>query len=622
MIKKSTATKEEVLKKYFGYDEFREGQARLIEQIIAGRDVLGIMPTGAGKSLCFQVPALILPGITLVISPLISLMRDQVQALRANGVEAAYVNSSLTWSQTKKVLENCKKGQYKLIYVAPERLEMPEFVEFALAAQISLLTIDEAHCVSQWGQNFRPSYVRIAEFVNCLNKRPVISAFTATATGEVRADVEQLLGLDQPLVIVTGFNRPNLKLIVQQPQDKKKELLTYVDSRDINKHKLSGIIYCNTRKATEEVAMFLQKAGYAAAYYHAGIADKERSQVQEDFINDRINLIVATNAFGMGIDKSNVSFVVHYNMPKDLESYYQEAGRAGRDGTEADCILFYAGQDVVTNQFIIDNNQDRGELSDTQLMALKAKERERLKLMTFYCHSKDCLREYILEYFGEHPLNFCGNCSSCNSNFTEVDVLEDAQKILSCVVRTKQRYGLKMIIDTLRGSQAEKIVRLGLTKSISWGQLTKISEKKVRDVCNFLLVNGYMELTNSQYPVAQITEMGKRLLLGEQDELKMKQLKVKSIFQRPMDRLAPGGLTKVESQTAARDSSLLVRLKQLRLQLAREQKVPAFVIFSDATLHDMCRKMPKNEQQFLEVSGVGNRKLAAYGEKFLAEIQK
>ncbi|HZJ83149.1 MAG TPA: RecQ family ATP-dependent DNA helicase, partial [Clostridia bacterium] len=472
--------KEQILRQHFGYMTFREGQKELIDSILKGKDVMGIMPTGSGKSLCFQVPALLFKGITLVISPLISLMKDQVQALIANGVPAAYINSSLTYNQTVKALENAKGGKYKIIYVAPERLDTLEFLEFSRIANISMVAVDEAHCVSQWGQNFRPSYLKIKAFIDDLPKRPIISAFTATATIEVKEDIIKILELNNPFVMTTGFNRENLYFEVQKPRDKYLALARYLeDNRD-----KGGIIYCSTRKAVEEVCENLNRDDYNATRYHAGLSENERSNNQDDFLYDRKLIMVATNAFGMGIDKSNVSFVIHYNMPKNIESYYQEAGRAGRDGTPADCILLYGGQDVITNQFLIDNTDDNNDLDIEILEQVKEKDRERLKQMTYYCHSLDCLREYILKYFDDSSSSFCGNCSNCNTNFEEIDVTEYAQKILSCITRMGQRYGVKMIIDTLRASRAKRILQLNLDKIDTYGLMAGVKEKRVRDIIN------------------------------------------------------------------------------------------------------------------------------------------
>lgn len=428
-----------VLKEYFGHDSFREGQGRITDSLLGGRDVLGIMPTGAGKSICYQVPALMFDGITIVVSPLISLMKDQVSALVQSGVAAAYINSSLTHAQYLKVLQNTESGKYKIIYVAPERLCAPAFLEICRNLNISMVAVDEAHCVSQWGQDFRPSYLKIPDFIDALNSRPVVGAFTATATGAVRDDIKTLLRLVSPLVVTTGFDRPNLFFSVMQPKNKSIELMKLIKERKNE----SGIVYCSTRKAVEEVCELLQKNGFAATRYHAGLDENERRRNQDDFVYDRAAIMVATNAFGMGIDKSNVSFVIHYNMPKNMESYYQEAGRAGRDGRSADCILLYSAKDVRTNQFLINNSEPNPDLTEDEQEEVRRRDRERLKQMTFYCTTHKCLRKFILEYFGDKGPERCEKCSNCLSNHENTDITVDAQKIMSCVARTGQRYGKK-----------------------------------------------------------------------------------------------------------------------------------------------------------------------------------
>ena len=592
-----------VLKEYFGYSSFRNGQSEIIDNIISGHDVLGVMPTGAGKSLCYQVPALMLPGITIVISPLISLMKDQVQALSENNISAAFINSTLTYSQVKNVLSAVENGEYKLVYVAPERLNVPEFLELIDKVDVSMVSIDEAHCVSQWGQDFRSSYLGICDFIKRFKNRPVVSAFTATATAEVKEDIVRLLELDNPFILTTGYNRSNLYFEVQTPKDKYAAVVKYLKE---NPNK-SGIIYCISRKLVEEVSDKLIKDGFDATRYHAGLSDKERKKNQDDFIYDVRPIMVATNAFGMGIDKSNVSFVIHYNMPKDIESYYQEAGRAGRDGSPAECILLYGGQDVVTNSFMIEHSEDNTALEPDVMEVVKERERERLKKMTFYCHTTDCLREYMIKYFGENTSNFCGNCSNCNSNFEEVDITLDAQKILSCVYRMKEKYGVKLLVDTLRGSENEKVMRLRLNSLSTYGIMREVKEKRIRDIINFLSLNSYIFITNSEYPVVKLGERAREVLFNG-EKLNMKMAKE---VEKPV---------RAEKKLQDVDSGLFGKLKELRTEIARREKVPAFIVFSDAALIDMCRKRPKTEYDFLDVSGVGQAKLKRYGSEFIKAI--
>lgn len=598
-------TKLDVLKKYFGYSSFRGGQEDIINNILNQRDVLGVMPTGAGKSLCFQVPALMFSGITLVISPLVSLMKDQVQALIENNISAAFFNSTLTQGQMRKALINAKEGKYKIIYVAPERLEVEEFLSFAKDADISMIAVDEAHCVSQWGQDFRPSYLNVSSFIDKLKKRPIVSAFTATATSEVKDDIINLLKLKEPFTMTTGYNRSNLYFEVQKPVDKYAAITKYLT----NNSEKSGIIYCLTRKSVEEICDKLIKDGYSATRYHAGLSEVERRENQDDFIYDKKIIMVATNAFGMGIDKSNVSFVIHYNMPKDIESYYQEAGRAGRDGTSAECILLYGGQDVVTNNFLIDNSEENAELSFETVQKIKEKERERLKRMTLYCHTTECLREYIIKYFGDKTENFCGNCINCNTNFEEVDITEEAQKILSCAYRLNGRYGTKILIDVLRGSKAEKINRFNLNTISTYGIMASVKEKRLKDIINYLVLKEYMCVTNTEFPVVKLTEKSK-LILFENEKIKMK-------LTREVEETRQREVKKKE----VADEVLFAKLKTLRMEIAKQEGVPAFIVFSDAVLIDMCRVMPHNEQEFLEVSGVGQAKLNRYGKEFLEVIR-
>lgn len=595
----------EILKTYFGYSEFRYGQQELITNLINGTDCVGIMPTGAGKSICYQIPAILLDGITLVISPLISLMKDQVHALLEAGIPAAYINSSLTPAQQYKVIQNAKLHKYKLIYVAPERLELDFFQEFAASTNISFISIDEAHCVSQWGQDFRPSYLKIAQFIQSMPKRPIIGAFTATATREVKDDIISLLALQNPFVMTTGFDRKNLYFEVQKPVDKFTALERFLE-RNPNK---TGIIYCSTRKGVEDVCDRLILQGYRATRYHAGLSDKERKINQEEFQFDKAQIMVATNAFGMGIDKSNISYVIHFNMPKNIESYYQEAGRAGRDGEPAQCILLYSKQDVSTNLFLIEKDKENEELDPITRHEVLEKDRDRLKQMTYYCTTTDCLRAHMLRYFGEQSPNFCGNCSNCNANSKEIDITVDAQKIMSCIIRAGERFGMLTIIDILRGSKNEKIRNSHLDTLTTYGIMETVPKEYIRQVIEFLLVQSYIQATTDGYQVLKIQPKAYAILRGQQS-LHMR------VLQQPdnMESSVPTSYVEI-------DEELFQQLKALRAKIAKVQSVPAFVIFTDAALRDMCIKLPQNLKSFLEVNGVGQTKANRYGERFIKLIQ-
>ena len=603
--------KYKVLKDFFGYDTFREGQEGLIDSTLAGRDVLGIMPTGAGKSICFQVPALLFQGITIVVSPLISLMKDQVAALNAAGVHAAFINSSLTEGQYRKAMEFAARGRYKIIYAAPERLMTDSFLALVNQVEISMVAVDEAHCISQWGQDFRPSYLKIAEFIQVLPKRPVIAAYTATATRAVKEDILCILGLQNPFVAVTGYDRKNLCFAVEKPKDKIQALLDYLDK---NREK-SGIIYCNTRKNVEEIHRRLIQEGYPAVRYHAGLSDEEKKQNQEDFIYDRMPVMVATNAFGMGIDKSNVRFVLHFNMPKDIESYYQEAGRAGRDGEPGECVLYYAGQDVKTNEFLINQQMENEEFDREDMELIRERNFERLRKMTFYCFTNECLREYILRYFGEYGGNYCGNCKNCLTEFQDTDVTKEAESILKLVKTSGQRYGIQAVTDAVHGSDSAKVRQFHLNENTYYGVLKDRTIVRIRQILNDLLVKDYLVLTAGDYPVLRLGERGKAMLDGAEEQVLLKLPKE----QPKMQSSAKSGKQKVTDEV--KYPLLFERLRQKRYKMAQEAKVPPYIIFSDKTLRQMSTYLPVTKEEMLSINGVGNSKYEKYGEAFAEEIR-
>ena len=606
-------TANEILKRIFGYDTFRSGQQEVIDEILANRDVLGIMPTGAGKSICFQVPALMMSGITIVISPLISLMQDQVKALNQAGISAAYINSSLSQNQIDKALQYAVTGRYKIIYVAPERLLTDNFLTFVTNenVNITMLTVDEAHCISQWGQDFRPSYAQIPQFLSMLAKRPIVSAFTATATEQVKEDIIQLLELWNPFTLVTGFDRENLYFEVAQSSKKMQDLLKFLDDRK----EQNGIVYCATRKNVEAVCQELKDSGYLVAPYHAGLSQNERQENQNDFQYDQVKIMVATNAFGMGIDKSNVNYVVHYNMPKDLESYYQEAGRAGRDGAPAHCLLLYSAQDVVTQQWMIEHGDGRNYANKEMEYALKERDYQRLKEMTFYSTGNQCLRQYILRYFGEKSEGFCRQCSNCDTKFETIDITNEAQEILRCIEQMKGRYGKVLIADVLRGSKTARVSQLGLEKLSSYGKYNG-SVRRLRAILDYLIWLGYLIQTDEQYSVVKLTEKSSEILeqtiplemkvVQEKEEIKAK---VKSKSQSGRNIGVPEGHT-----------ALYDKLRVLRSKIASKERVPAFMVFTDATLIDMCVKLPMNLSRFGNVLGVGAKKLEKYGKEFVGVI--
>ena len=597
-----------VLKEYFGHAAFREGQEELIDALLSGRDALGIMPTSAGKSICYQIPALMSDGVAVVVSPLISLMKDQVNSLIQAGISAAYLNSSLTPAQYDLALSNAARGAYKLIYVAPERLCTPSFLGIAANLRLSLVAVDEAHCVSQWGQDFRPSYMRIPEFVSKLPVRPPVAAFTATATKEVKADISAMLGLISPFEITTGFDRKNLFFSVVAAKDKFSETLKVLKRNEGR----CGIIYCATRKTVEEVCEKLRDKGFSCGRYHAGLSDQERRSTQDDFIYDRIQYIVATNAFGMGIDKSNVGFVLHYNAPKNIESYYQEAGRAGRDGEKAECVLLYSPGDIKTNEFLIDHSNENPDLDEELAAAIRERDRERLRQMTYYCTTTDCLREFILRYFGERTSNSCGNCSNCLTGFEESDVTVEAQKILSCIYRVKQHcfpVGAAAISDILRGSKSEKITSRGMDRLSTYGIMQDVPAHRIRRIIDRLILDGCIRV-DEQYKVLVLTNKAKGLLNGSEHLV----MKFPKTARRSKPRPAGDAIYSL-------NSDLFGRLKQLRAKLAAKANMPAYIIFNDSSLRDICVKRPMTEEELLECSGIGRSKAERYGKDIIGVVK-
>lgn len=598
----------EALKVYFGYDSYKPGQEEIIDSILAGKDVLAIMPTGSGKSICYQVPALLLPGITIVISPLISLMQDQVKALNEAGIKAGYINSSLTESQISTVYARALDGAYKILYVAPERLESYEFTNFAGKVGISMVTVDEAHCISQWGQDFRPSYLKIVDFIDGLSKRPIVSAFTATATEEVKNDISCVLKLNDPKIVVTGFDRENLYFDVETIKKKDDYVLEYIKNHPED----SGIIYCATRKNVDALYELLSNAGIQVARYHAGMNNEDRKESQNDFIYDRSPVIIATNAFGMGIDKSNVRFVIHYNMPQSMENYYQEAGRAGRDGEPSQCILLFSAQDIMINKFLLDH-KDFTDIPYEDIELIRQRDAKRLQIMEGYCRTSGCLRNYILEYFGEKRNEPCDSCGNCHREFTEIDMTEDVKLVINCVWETKGRYGLNIILGTLLGANRARLKELGTTEYKTYGALKSRSESELRLLISQLILDGYLCQTADKYSVIRLgnidplKEAGARVLIRTYEDREPER-QTRSRSRRSTDSLTKAGYELFET------------LRQLRLTIAREEGMPPYIVFSDKTLIDMSVKAPRNRSSMLGVSGVGEAKYEKYGERFIEAI--
>lgn len=589
-----------ILKKYYGYDDFREGQESVINTILEGNDCLAIMPTGAGKSICYQIPALMFDGITIVISPLISLMQDQVKALKSAQIEACYINSYLTDLEIAKVFADVSDGKYKIMYVSPERLDNVKFWEYCRSLNISMVTVDEAHCLSQWGQDFRPSYLRISEFVKRLPKRPVVSAFTATATAAVKNDIIERLELINPQITSTGYDRTNLYYRVEATTKKEKYIVDYI----LQHQNQAGIIYCATRKNVEKIYEALIKADINATMYHAGLSNSNRKKNQDDFIYDRKDIIVATNAFGMGIDKSNVRFVIHYNMPQSIENYYQEAGRAGRDGEEAECTLLFSSQDIVINKFLLEN-KDFSNVPHEDVELVKHNDSLRLKAMIEYCQTTSCLRNYILTYFGENKKGNCNKCGNCSREYKVADMKEQAKWVINCVAETKGSYGINVVIKTLRGARSSKLIDIGTVNYKSYGQLKDETEVNLRTLINQMICDGLLVQTDSKYSVLR---MGNIDRLKQAEPYNVKQCK-------SVKKKAPSNNIKDK-----KDETLFELLRKLRLRLAKEEGMPPYIVFSDKTLVDMVNKCPKTIDEFLDVSGVGQAKAEKYGDEFIGAI--
>ncbi|WP_307974569.1 DNA helicase RecQ [uncultured Parolsenella sp.] len=616
----------DILHQTFGYPTFRPHQEQIVEAAVSGRDVMAVMPTSAGKSICYQVPALALGGLTIVVSPLISLMSDQVMALRELGVAAACLNSALDAHERSQTLIEMSRGLLNLVYVAPERLADPAFLDVVQSHGLSLLAVDEAHCISQWGNDFRPSYQRICDFIDALPTRPPVMALTATATRQVREDIEGTLGLRDPLRVVASFDRPNLSFAVERPSGKRakdKALLEFVRAHEQS----SGIVYCMSRRAVEDVCDMLREQGVAATRYHAGLSPEERDRNQADFIYDRSPVMVATNAFGMGIDKSNVSYVVHYNLPLSLENYYQEAGRAGRDGTKAECLLLYTAGDVHTAEFLL-SRTERTDLTPDQLQAMHEADEQRLRQMVFYATTTDCLRSFILRYFGEEAPAYCGNCGNCLADYEEVDERTNALKILSCVARVRQHaiacgnpatsVGAGSIVDILRGSKAAKVLERGWDSLSTYGIMADVPVPRIRAIIDELVYREFLTRAQGDYPTLALAGRGAVFMKGDKPFV-MRVAKGRPRKPRPEGRTRGASAAELPDLTPEQ-AELFEALRSLRTRLAREQQVPPYLIFNNATLEDMCRKRPTTPDELLEVSGVGTKKAERYGEAFLEVI--
>ncbi|MDA1590079.1 MULTISPECIES: DNA helicase RecQ [unclassified Bacillus cereus group] len=578
---------QELLASYFGYSSFRRGQDETIKNVLDGKDTVCIMPTGGGKSICYQIPALVFEGTTLVISPLISLMKDQVDTLVQNGISATYINSSISITEANQRIQLAKQGHYKLLYVAPERLDSMEFVDQLIDMKIPMIAIDEAHCISQWGHDFRPSYLHIHRILDYLPEKPLVLALTATATPQVRDDICNTLGINQENTIMTTFERENLSFSVIKGQDRNAYLADYIRQNQ----KESGIIYAATRKVVDQLYEDLMKAGVSVSKYHAGMSDNDRNEQQELFLRDEVSVMIATSAFGMGIDKSNIRYVIHYQLPKNMESYYQEAGRAGRDGLDSACILLYSSQDVQVQRFLIDQSTGESRFSN---------ELEKLQNMTDYCHTEQCLQSFILQYFGEEPKEDCGRCGNCTDDRESIDVTRESQMVLSCMIRTNQRFGKQMIAQVLTGSKNKKVIEFNFHTLPTYGLLSNRSVKEVSEFIEFLISDELIAVEHGTYPTLKVTEKGKEVLLGKENVLRKERVETRQIVQ---------------------DHPLFEVLREVRKEIAQGEGVPPFVIFSDQTLKDMCAKMPQSDSELLTVKGIGEHKLVKYGSHFLQAVQ-